>query len=145
MELGAAGDLEWPLLTAIRDTVVGWRSDIHTPGRRGWISTCGRALEASRRSHYREEIWRSLSVAARLVEDGQREKERRQKSSSLDHADKLPPEPNQTDLPPCFCFSNCRFGERMACTASCVSALSADLLLCPGTFSEGSSRSTIWY
>ncbi len=52
-------------------------------------------------------------------------------------------EPNQIDLPPCFCFSNCRFGTRMACTACCVSALSADLLLCPRTFPEGWSGPAI--
>ncbi len=74
MKLGAAGDLERRLLTAIMETVVGWRSDIRTPGRRGGISACRWALEASRRSHYWEEVvWMNflLDGAVRLVEDGQ--------------------------------------------------------------------------
>ena len=62
IELGAAGDPGWPLLSVIPDIVVGWRGDIHTPGRRGRIPTCGGALGASRHSHYWEEIWRRLFV-----------------------------------------------------------------------------------
>ena len=138
IELGAAGDLGWPLLTAIMDGVVEWRSDIHTPGR-GRVSTRGGALEASRRSHSWEEIWRRLfvgqcgSACGRWIER-KREKAtltRRRVGTKSDR------------FVPWFCFSNCRFGTRMACTARCVSALSADLLLCPRTFPEGWSGPAI--